>query len=149
MTIVAADRRKLVRFLGMLGSEHEGEVFNAARMALRLLKDRGFTWDDVVVPAAPDIVIEPKTARKPAYENVRPATRPRPQQPPPNPWSFRAADLMGAMVKDRKRKRINATDLSLINRALNPLYYPSPEEAERLRQMYVDAFGKAEWSKAS
>ena len=42
----AADR--LAKLLGMLGSDHDGEVCNAARLADALVRERGLRWDDVI-----------------------------------------------------------------------------------------------------
>lgn len=39
---------KLVKVLGMLGSDYPGERDNAARMATQILKDAGLTWYDVL-----------------------------------------------------------------------------------------------------
>jgi hypothetical protein len=44
------DRQRLARLLGMTGSAHDGEALNAARLADRLVKDRGATWPDVLIP---------------------------------------------------------------------------------------------------
>jgi hypothetical protein len=44
---------KLVKVLGMLGSDHDGEVAAAGRTAHSMLKAKGLTWSDVIVPAAP------------------------------------------------------------------------------------------------
>jgi hypothetical protein len=41
-------RPRLIRLLGMLGSSHNGEVANAGRMADRLVRDAGLTWQDVI-----------------------------------------------------------------------------------------------------
>jgi hypothetical protein len=43
-------RVRLVRLLGMLGSAHDGEVVNAARLAVRLIKGAGLDWHDVLSP---------------------------------------------------------------------------------------------------
>jgi len=45
---------KLVKVLGMLGSAHDGEVAAAGRTAHSMLKAKGLTWSDVIVPAAPE-----------------------------------------------------------------------------------------------
>jgi hypothetical protein len=45
-----ADRGKLIQFLGMTGSQFDGEALNAARMANRTLKMAGATWADVLAP---------------------------------------------------------------------------------------------------
>ncbi|MGV8832833.1 MAG: hypothetical protein ACOH2N_12730 [Devosia sp.] len=41
-------RFKLVRVLGMLGSEHPGERASAALAAHRMVSALGMTWDDVI-----------------------------------------------------------------------------------------------------
>ena len=41
-------RKKLVRVLGMLGSDHPGERDAAARMATRMVKEAGLTWYDLL-----------------------------------------------------------------------------------------------------
>ena len=43
-------RDRLVKLLGLLGSEHHGERANAAQMASRLLAQCGLTWADVIQP---------------------------------------------------------------------------------------------------
>lgn len=40
--------RRLIQLLGMLGSEHDGEVLNAARLAQRELGAMGVTWAEVI-----------------------------------------------------------------------------------------------------
>jgi hypothetical protein len=42
------DRERLARLLGMLGSTHEGEVVNAARLAVRLIREAGLTWPEIL-----------------------------------------------------------------------------------------------------
>ncbi len=59
----AALAQKLSRVLGMMGSDHDGEVLNAARMADRLVRDAGLTWGALFTPSAPSARwVEPKTA---------------------------------------------------------------------------------------
>ena len=38
----------LARLLGMTGSDHDGEVLNAARLADRFVRQLGLTWFDVI-----------------------------------------------------------------------------------------------------
>lgn len=45
-----ADRTKLAKLLGMLGSSHVGERDAAACAAHRLVQQHGVTWHDVVTP---------------------------------------------------------------------------------------------------
>jgi hypothetical protein len=42
------DRGRLVKLLGMLGSDHEGERVNAGMLADRLVRDAGITWAEIV-----------------------------------------------------------------------------------------------------
>jgi hypothetical protein len=44
------NRERLAKLLGMLGSEHDGEVITAARRADELVRRGGLTWRDVVAP---------------------------------------------------------------------------------------------------
>jgi hypothetical protein len=47
-------RLRLVRLLGMCGSDHDAEVVTAARMANRLVRDNGVTWHEVITaPVVP------------------------------------------------------------------------------------------------
>lgn len=44
-----ADKRvKLIKLLGMLGSAHDGEVLNAAKLAQRTLGECGITWEELL-----------------------------------------------------------------------------------------------------
>ncbi len=44
------ERTRLVRLLGMLGSDFGGERANAAQLASKLLKARELTWDELIAP---------------------------------------------------------------------------------------------------
>jgi hypothetical protein len=46
--------RKLIKVLGMLGSEHAAERDKAARAATQILKDAGLTWYDVLDTDEPE-----------------------------------------------------------------------------------------------
>lgn len=50
---------RLIKLLGMIGSDHDGEALNAARLADKLLRDAGMTWADVIVKptVSVDIVV--------------------------------------------------------------------------------------------
>jgi hypothetical protein len=45
---MAVDAARLARLLAMLGSEHDGEVLNAARLAQRAVVSAGATWEEVL-----------------------------------------------------------------------------------------------------
>jgi hypothetical protein len=47
-----ADRERLARLLGMIGSCHDGEALNA-RLADRFIRERGLTWSEVIAPTLP------------------------------------------------------------------------------------------------
>ena len=47
-----ADRNRLTRLLGMLGSDFDGEVANAGRLADRLVRERDLTWSEILCPPA-------------------------------------------------------------------------------------------------
>jgi hypothetical protein len=49
-----ADRMRLARLLGMLGSDADGEVLNAGRFADRQVRSAGLTWYDVLSLEPPD-----------------------------------------------------------------------------------------------
>jgi len=42
------DRERLIKLLGLLGSDHNGEIASAGRMADALIRDDGATWADVI-----------------------------------------------------------------------------------------------------
>jgi hypothetical protein len=44
------DREKLIKLLGLLGSDHNGEIAAAGRVADALIRDAGVTWADVIAP---------------------------------------------------------------------------------------------------
>ena len=44
---------KLVKILGMLGSDHDGECVAAARQATRFIKSYNATWEHVLAPQQP------------------------------------------------------------------------------------------------
>jgi hypothetical protein len=48
-TLCTADRKRIIKLLGMLGSGADGEVVNAARMAEDLRDRLGLTWNDIIV----------------------------------------------------------------------------------------------------
>jgi hypothetical protein len=51
----ADEATRLVRLLGMLGSAHDGEVLNAARMADRFVRERGLMWTQIIQPKPAEV----------------------------------------------------------------------------------------------
>jgi hypothetical protein len=50
--MTALDRDQLGRVLGLLGSDHDGEVAAAGRQAERLRRQAGLTWSEILSPPA-------------------------------------------------------------------------------------------------
>lgn len=48
-----ATSTRLVKLLGMLESDHPGEVANAGSAAHRLLQRAGLTWAEIIAPSPP------------------------------------------------------------------------------------------------
>jgi hypothetical protein len=53
MTSEKLDRDRLAKLLGLLGSDHDGEIAAAGRAADRLVRHAGLRWPDIVQPALP------------------------------------------------------------------------------------------------
>ena len=68
-----ADRQRLARILGMLGSEHAGERASAALRAEAFRKRHGMTWEDALALPPVEAVMEPVWTPEP----------PRPAWTPP------------------------------------------------------------------
>src|SRR3954454_2454639 len=45
------DRARLAKLLGVLGSDHDGEIAAAGRAADRLVRQAGLRWPEVILPA--------------------------------------------------------------------------------------------------
>ena len=71
MALPPEQHRRLVQLLGMMGSDHNGEVLNAARLAQRLVRDHGLTWEEVMTGIATDIARELGQAFETGYANGR------------------------------------------------------------------------------
>jgi hypothetical protein len=88
-----ADRAKLARILGMLGSEHAGERASAALQAEAFRKRHGMTWEEmlnmapveVVVVMKPDPAMAAQQAQWAAEDAARKARWTAPEPPPPRP----------------------------------------------------------------
>lgn len=60
---------RLIKFLELIGSDHDGEAINAARMATKLLKQHNLKWADIIfvqMPAQP--APPPSSPRSPPYQ---------------------------------------------------------------------------------
>src|SRR6516162_821576 len=52
------DRSRLAQVLGMMGSAHDGEALNAARLAVRMIKEAGATWPDLLDGGQERVAVE-------------------------------------------------------------------------------------------
>jgi hypothetical protein len=82
MPLDPRDRDKLIKLLGMIGSSADGEALNAARLANKLVVDRGLTWGQVLAinGAAP---VWPQAAQQTVWPGSW-TPKPPPQPPPFN-----------------------------------------------------------------
>lgn len=83
------DRDKLIKLLGMLGSDYIGERASAGALAHRLVKSAGLSWSDLIsVPAA---------SQRPTYEAPPRYRRAYPPSDPDDPslphWRQMALEL--------------------------------------------------------
>jgi hypothetical protein len=55
------ERQRLGRLLGMLGSDHDGEVINAAKLADQMVRKHGLTWEAIIAPTPePEHIADPR-----------------------------------------------------------------------------------------
>ena len=52
------DRDKLAKTLGMMGSAHDGEVLNAAHVAVRIVKEAGLSWHQAIEADMNGVAVE-------------------------------------------------------------------------------------------
>src|SRR5207342_3905236 len=80
--MTGAERVRLARILGMLGSEHAGERASAALQAEAFRKRHGLTWEAML--ALPEVAPEPVWTPPPEPRPTPPPPpSPRPPSPPP------------------------------------------------------------------
>jgi hypothetical protein len=64
LVMIHVERGRLVKLLGLLGSEHDGEIANAGRLADRLVRNHGVTWDEMIVPARDRVLWDWRSAAR-------------------------------------------------------------------------------------
>lgn len=82
MTISDADRQRLIRILGMLGSEHAGERATAALQAEAFRRRHNLTWTELLASGAQ---AAPRWQTYSQPSDVRPTRKASPAPPPPPP----------------------------------------------------------------
>lgn len=63
---------RIVKLCGMLGSDHDGEVVNAARMILKVMKQHDLCWENIIKVGTPAKVHKPAPARRAAKKKKEP-----------------------------------------------------------------------------
>ena len=71
-----AERQRLLRILGMLGSSFAGERDNAARHAEAIGRRHGLTWEDLLALKSEKEAPQPVREPEPEPEAPQPATEP-------------------------------------------------------------------------
>jgi hypothetical protein len=75
------DLTRLGQILGMLGSAHDGEIVNAAKIAVRMVQDAGLTWPQLLTQN--EIAVE--ACRRLIAENEELRSEIARLKPPPPP----------------------------------------------------------------
>jgi hypothetical protein len=105
-------RDRLSALLGMLGSDHDGEVLNAGRLASRLIRGAGLTWDQVLtVPSGP--------------------ARPPPDPPKPPDWRSAVAACCARTARLTQWERDFLAELATYRHA------PSDRQTEILGRIHA------------
>ena len=87
------DQKKLAKFLGMMGSAHDGEALNAARMANKMVAAAGLTWEQVLSGGGYTQEFVAEVAAKAYQEGIKDAA----PKPPRKSFSSYAKQLLEEM----------------------------------------------------
>jgi len=119
------NRERLVKFCGMLGSDHDGERANAARMADKLVRDAGLTWQHVIGAALP----------------AAPQPQPRAQQQPPPRPAYQSSHIeMARQILMHRRNWLTGWEVEFLE-SLTTRRSLSDKQAARLRDIWVKIKG--------
>jgi hypothetical protein len=100
-------RNRLTQLLGMLGSDHDGEVVNAGRLATRLVRSAGLTWNDVVARS---------------FES----SAPPPPEAPPADWREKVAACLAL------RDRLTPKEVDFLTNLAQRTHPPTPKQVSWL-----------------
>jgi hypothetical protein len=110
---------RLVKLLGLLGSDQDGEVVNAGRMADRLVRQHGLTWPDIITPTPPAMFVPLSRAPASALE-----------------WR-----QLAAWIKRNFSEQLNPREHQFILHMCTSRSEPSPKPADWLLAI-ADRFGE-------
>jgi hypothetical protein len=142
------DRARLAAVLGMCGSDFEGEALNAARLADRLVREAGLTWeaivaaDPVLLKAANQLLIENEELRA-ELDRLRKEVRPR----PPQPWGGADGWQDGVQALLLWHEHLSQWDRDFLNSLLLRCRRLSPKQYAVLARIgdRVDRLIRASW----
>jgi hypothetical protein len=108
------DTRLLARVLGMLGSDHDGEVAAAGRAAAKLVRDAGISWDAVLDPPVMRLAPPPSALRINPSEVIHAALR-RPERL--SPWETDFAHS----IAERGTRHLSERQLGVVRQLADKL----------------------------
>ena len=114
--LAAETRSRLAKLLGMVGSTHDGEALNAARMADKLVREAGVSWADTLGGAA---------------------------SPPPDYDTLPShVFLCDVCLKDGHRQKLTQWELDFVA-SVRGFEEVSPKQRKTLRRIYEKTFAAA------
>lgn len=120
-------RQRLIQLLGMLGSHHDGEVLNAAKLAQRQLGAMGLTWEEFyggapdAAPSQEDLTYAYQRGYKDGAEDQRRASLPN------RPASWQA---LARLIRDKHERDITDWEYGFIESFIER-GWPTPTEKQR------------------
>jgi len=128
----AFDLDRFRKLCGMLGSEHEGERHAAALKATQMLRDAGYTWQDVWVGAAVDLGHSDTTATwTPPSAASSPPWGDRAQRGYTDEWANKVARAILEVV-ERGIARMNPNQMRFLSEMKERWRPPTERQAEWL-----------------
>jgi hypothetical protein len=124
-TLDQRDREKLIKLLGMIGSSADGEALNAARLANKLVSDRGLTWGQVL--AVNGAQVWPQGA----HQTVWPQSSWSPP-PPPRPSQMERWRTVADFIKTYRAAEINDWEQHFLASILSKRSALTPKQMETL-----------------
>ncbi|MET4121186.1 hypothetical protein ABIB85_007666 [Bradyrhizobium sp. JR1.5] len=147
------DRERLLKFMRLTESDHDGEAIAAMRMANKLIRSAGKTWEDVVSGVAAPA---PKSYGSPAPSDYRtpPSQRATRQYGRADPRSPKTEDKkiyddnIGTYLKELTKRRHDPSTVMFLA-SLSEYYeakgYLTEPQYETVMRMHDRKRGKSTW----
>lgn len=104
--VVSLDR--LAAVLGMMGSDHDGEVLSAARMAEKLRREAGVTWHELLIPTEPPARASYTAPEPPGWWDMVEACRARPDRL--TDWERQFIDVLAGYTHEPSEKQMRVLE---------------------------------------